>query len=79
MLPVTAEAVAPDGTWLANASDHWTVQIWDPAPGSTIAAIGDFSLYLFEFNSYCPAAGRCHGVRSDPTSATLPPGKGTPT
>jgi len=39
MLPVTAEAVAPDGTWLANASDHWTVQIWDPAPGSTIAAI----------------------------------------
>jgi hypothetical protein len=31
MLPVTAVVVAPDGIWLANASDHWTVQIWDPA------------------------------------------------
>ena len=32
---VPALAVAPDGTWLATASDDGTVRIWDPATGQT--------------------------------------------
>jgi hypothetical protein len=30
---VTASAVAPDGSWLASASNHHQVRIWDPAAG----------------------------------------------
>ena len=32
---VLALAVAPDGSWLASASDDATVRIWDPRTGQT--------------------------------------------
>jgi WD40 repeat protein len=32
---VFALAVAPDGSWLASASDDETVRIWDPTTGTT--------------------------------------------
>ena len=31
--PVTAVAIAPDGTWLASAGDDESVRIWDPVTG----------------------------------------------
>ena len=31
--PVTTVAIAPDGDWLASASEDGTVRIWDPATG----------------------------------------------
>ena len=37
--PVTAVAIAPDGTWLATAGDDGTVRIWDPATGQQRAAL----------------------------------------
>ena len=30
-------AVAPDGTWLANASDDKTARVWDPVTGGISA------------------------------------------
>ena len=36
---VTAVAIAPDGTWLATASDDGTVRIWDPATGQQRATL----------------------------------------
>ena len=37
--PVSAVAIAPDGTWLATAGDDGTVRIWDPATGQQRAAL----------------------------------------
>jgi WD40 repeat protein len=37
--PVTAVAIAPDGAWLATASDDRTARIWDPATAGIKAAI----------------------------------------
>jgi platelet-activating factor acetylhydrolase IB subunit alpha len=31
-------AIAPDGSWLATASDDQTVRIWEPATGSGVAS-----------------------------------------
>ena len=36
---VTAVAIAPDGTWLATASDDGTVRIWDAATGQQRATL----------------------------------------
>ena len=33
-------AVAPDGTWLANASDDKTARVWDPATGGIMLSCG---------------------------------------
>ena len=35
---VEAVAIAPDGTWLATASDDQTVRIWEPDSGSGVAS-----------------------------------------
>ena len=36
---IRVPAIAPDGTWLATASDDGTVRIWDPATGTQTATL----------------------------------------
>jgi hypothetical protein len=36
---VTALGVAPDGSWLASASDDETVRIWDPITGAPLTSL----------------------------------------
>jgi WD40 repeat protein len=37
--PVGALVVAPDGSWLASASNDTTVRVWDPVVGRLIASL----------------------------------------
>jgi hypothetical protein len=36
---VNALGVAPDGSWLATASDDATVRVWDPATGTALTSL----------------------------------------
>ena len=44
--PVSAVAIAPDGTWLATGSDDGTVRIWDPATGQQRATLTGHTGYV---------------------------------
>jgi WD40 repeat protein len=60
---VFAMAAAPDGSWLATASDHGTVRIWDVATGTERAVLttdrshGDFAIAVAPDGTWLATAG----------------------